>query len=200
MQRITVQPETLLVRPFIVAAVLRGVRFDERRYNSFIDLQDKLHTTLCRQRSLVAIGTHDLDTLQGPFTYEAQPPECIQFVPLKQTRSFDAASLMQHYLVNDLKLRKYVPIIHNSVVYPVIYDSQKTVLSLPPIINGQHSAVCWNLFLCWWCFSVICLCGGLFCVWACLVCAHAHMTDTMYAHHCVYRIDTHRHTHAYVST
>jgi hypothetical protein len=24
----------------------------------------------CRRRSLVAIGTHDLDTLQGPFTYE----------------------------------------------------------------------------------------------------------------------------------
>lgn len=24
-----------------------------------------------RKRTLVAIGTHDLDTLQGPFTYEA---------------------------------------------------------------------------------------------------------------------------------
>lgn len=145
------QPETLLVRPFIVAAVLRGVTFDERRYNSFIDLQDKLHTTLCRQRSLVAIGTHDLDTLQGPFTYEALPPERIQFVPLKQTRSFDAASLMQHYLAHDLKLRKYVPIIHDSVVYPVIYDARRTVLSLPPIINGQHSAVGTNrafFFLC----------------------------------------------------
>ncbi len=64
LQRITVQPETLLVRPFIVAAVLRNITFDEQRYQSFIDLQDKLHQNLCRQRSLVAIGTHDLDTLQ----------------------------------------------------------------------------------------------------------------------------------------
>jgi phenylalanyl-tRNA synthetase beta subunit len=70
-----VRPETLLVRPFIVCAVLRGVRFDETRYNSFIDLQDKLHQNICRKRTLVAIGTHDLDTLQGPFTYEALPPE-----------------------------------------------------------------------------------------------------------------------------
>ena len=85
MQRMVVRPETALVRPFVVCAVLRGVKFDAARYKSFIDLQDKLHTNLCRQRTLVAIGTHDLDTIQGPFTYEALPPEDIRFVPLKQT-------------------------------------------------------------------------------------------------------------------
>jgi phenylalanyl-tRNA synthetase beta subunit len=52
------------VRPFVVAAVLRGVTFDSAAYDSFIDLQDKLHQNLCRQRSLVAIGTHDLSTLK----------------------------------------------------------------------------------------------------------------------------------------
>lgn len=36
-------------------------------YDSFIDLQDKLHQNLCRGRKLVAIGTHDLDTIKGPF-------------------------------------------------------------------------------------------------------------------------------------
>ena len=64
MQRLVVKPETALVRPFVVAAILRGVTFDELRYTSFIDLQDKLHQNLCRQRSLVAIGTHDLATVQ----------------------------------------------------------------------------------------------------------------------------------------
>lgn len=62
--QLTVKPETALVRPFVVAAILRGVTFDPVSYNSFIDLQDKLHQNLCRQRSLVAIGTHDLATLQ----------------------------------------------------------------------------------------------------------------------------------------
>ena len=37
-----------------------------------------------RKRSLVAIGTHDLDTVEGPFTYEALPPEQIKFRPLNQ--------------------------------------------------------------------------------------------------------------------
>lgn len=51
------------------------------------------------------------------------------------------SSDMQHYLENDLKLRKFVPIIQQSVVYPVIMDANRIVLSLPPIINGAHSAV-----------------------------------------------------------
>ena len=38
----------------------------------------------CRRRSLVSIGTHDLDTVEGPFTYEALPPEDIKFKPLNQ--------------------------------------------------------------------------------------------------------------------
>lgn len=37
--RLTVKAETALVRPFMVAAVLRGVKFDATRYKSFIDLQ-----------------------------------------------------------------------------------------------------------------------------------------------------------------
>lgn len=139
--QMVVKAETSLVRPFVVCAVLRGVSFDAARYNSFIDLQDKLHQNLCRQRTLVAIGTHDLSTIQAPFTYEALPPEDIKFVPLKQTREFNAKDLMQYYLDNDQKLKKFVPIIHNSVVYPVIYDANRVVLSLPPIINGQHSAI-----------------------------------------------------------
>ncbi|KAK9915515.1 hypothetical protein WJX75_000157 [Coccomyxa subellipsoidea] len=141
MQRLVVKPETALVRPFVVAAILRGVTFDELRYTSFIDLQDKLHQNLCRQRSLVAIGTHDLATVQGPFTYEALSPADISFRPLKQTREFNAGELLQHYLENDMKLRKFVPIIQQSVVYPVIMDANRTVLSLPPIINGAHSAI-----------------------------------------------------------
>lgn len=52
------------MRPFAVAAILRGVTLDGGRYASFIDLQDKLHQNLCRQRTLVSIGTHNLGVIQ----------------------------------------------------------------------------------------------------------------------------------------
>ena len=139
-QRMIQKPETLLIRPFVVCAVLRGVAFDKAKYDSFIDLQDKLHQNICRRRTLVAIGTHDLGKIRGPFTYEAKPPEDIEFVPLKQTESFRANDLMEHYK-SDQKLKHFLHILEGSTVFPVIYDADRTVLSLPPIINGAKSAI-----------------------------------------------------------
>ena len=91
------------VRPYVSGAILRNVKFTQARYESFIALQDKLHQNLARQRTLVAIGTHDLDTIKGPFTYEALPPEEIRFVPLNQTKSMNAVELMKFYEVSATK-------------------------------------------------------------------------------------------------
>ncbi|KAK6431548.1 phenylalanine--tRNA ligase subunit beta, partial [Oleoguttula sp. CCFEE 5521] len=137
---VTVKPETQQVRQYFSCAILRGVKFDEARYQSFISLQDKLHQNLARQRSLVAIGTHDLDTLKGPFTYEALPPEQIKFAPLNQTKEMNAKEMME-FFEKDLQLRKYLPIIRDKPVYPIIYDANRTVLSMPPIINSNHSKI-----------------------------------------------------------
>lgn len=63
--QIIIKPEVRLIRPFVVGAVLIGIKLDADSYASFIDLQDKLHQNICRKRTLVAIGTHDLDSVQG---------------------------------------------------------------------------------------------------------------------------------------
>ena len=132
------------IRPFVVAAILKDVVFTEERYNSFIDLQDQLHRNLCRQRTLVAIGTHDLDTIEGPYVYDARPPTDIEFVPLTpDDRKFNAKELLEFYETQTAgkHLKPYVPIIKDSPLYPVILDAQERVLSLPPIINGDHSKI-----------------------------------------------------------
>ncbi|EQC40974.1 phenylalanyl-tRNA synthetase, beta subunit [Saprolegnia diclina VS20] len=131
------------MRPFVVSCILRDVTFTQERYDSFIDLQDKLHQNICRRRTLVAIGTHDLDTVSGPFTYEGRAPENIRFVPLSQTREFSARELLDHYRTSaDCKhLKPYTDIIYDFPTYPVIYDKNQTLLSLPPIINSEHSKI-----------------------------------------------------------
>lgn len=139
----TIEESTQQIRPYAAAAVLRDVEFDERKYASFIALQDKLHTNLCRNRTLVAIGTHDLDTLTPPFVYQALPPKEIQFAPLNQEKVMNGEELMEFY-DKDKNLGKYLHIIRDSPVYPVIYDSKKTVCSLPPIINSNHSKISLN--------------------------------------------------------
>ncbi|XP_034295305.1 phenylalanine--tRNA ligase beta subunit [Pantherophis guttatus] len=139
-QRLTINEETAQIRPYAVAAVLRNITFVKDRYDSFIDLQEKLHQNICRKRSLVAIGTHDLDTISGPFIYTAKPPPEIKFKPLNQDKEYSAPEIMEMYRT-DSHLRHYLHIIENESLYPVIYDSNGVVLSMPPIINGEHSKI-----------------------------------------------------------
>lgn len=143
LERLEVDPSVDGVRPHVIGAVLRGVTFTKERYNSFIDLQDKLHQNLARKRTLASVGTHDLDTIKGPFKYMARPPSEIKFVPLNQTKEYTSAELMELYST-DSHLKSYLPIIRDSPVYPVIYDSNGVVLSLPPIINSEHSKITLN--------------------------------------------------------
>lgn len=137
---VTVQPETAQIRQFIAGAVLRGIKFDPRKYESFISLQDKLHTNICRHRSLVAMGTHDLDHIKLPITYEARKPEDIKFVPLNQTKEMTGAEMMEFY-DKDKNLGKYLHIIRDSPVYPAFYDADGNVLSMPPIINSERTKI-----------------------------------------------------------
>ncbi|KAI0722923.1 phenylalanyl-tRNA synthetase [Earliella scabrosa] len=136
-------PETQKIRPFFACAVLRNVKFTQRSYDSFIDLQDKLHQNLCRRRQFVAIGTHDLDTIKPPFRYEARPPKEIKFVPLSKQQAYTAEELMTVY-ESEKHLARYLPIIRDSPVYPIIYDQNDQVLSMPPIINSEHSKITLN--------------------------------------------------------
>jgi len=138
-----VKPASKRIRQYCIAAVLRGIEFNESRYRSFIELQEKLHQNICRERTLVSVGTHDLDTVQQPFIYTAEAPDAIRFVPLKEEKEFTAESLFRYYdeEKQQTPLRKYLHIIRDSPVYPVIYDANGIVCSLPPIINGEHSKI-----------------------------------------------------------
>ncbi|KAF8591423.1 phenylalanyl-tRNA synthetase [Ramaria rubella] len=140
---ITVSPETARIRPYFAGAVLRNIKFTPRSYTSFIDLQDKLHQNLARRRTLVSMGTHDLDTLRPPFRYEARSPKDIKFVPLNKDQAYDAEELMTLY-ESDKHLSRYLHIIKESPVYPIIYDTRNQVLSMPPIINSEHSKITLN--------------------------------------------------------
>jgi len=81
---------------------LRNVTLTQESYNSFIDLQDKLHQNIGRKRSLVSIGTHDLDTVKGPFLYDARPPSKIHFKPLHQDKEYTGEEIVQLYAVSIL--------------------------------------------------------------------------------------------------
>lgn len=72
--------------------------------------------------------------------YEGRPPKEIKFAPLNRTEVYDAETMMQ-VLEGDRHLKPYLPIIRDSPVYPIIYDSTRQVLSMPPVINSDHTKI-----------------------------------------------------------
>ena len=65
-----------------------------------------MHHNICRKRTLVAIGTHDYDTVKGPFVYDARAPEEISFIPLNKTEKMDGHKLMEVYQVKTNKFMR----------------------------------------------------------------------------------------------
>ena len=59
--QIVVKAETQSIRPYVVGAVLRNVTLTHNSYNSFLDLQDKLHFNICRK--YVFITTSFISTI-----------------------------------------------------------------------------------------------------------------------------------------
>ena len=131
------------VRPIGLCAILRGINFTDEMLKSFMDLQDKLHNNICRGRKLVSMGTHDLDTVKGPFIYKALIPEHIHFVPLNRDEEVNGDGLMS-ILKDDPKLGKYLYLLEGKEKYPVMMDSNGVIMSLPPIINSQHTKMTLN--------------------------------------------------------
>ena len=131
------------VRPIGLCAILRDINFTDEMLKSFMDLQDKLHNNICRGRKLVSMGTHDLDTVKGPFTYKALKPEHIHFVPLNREEEVNGDGLMS-LLKDDPKLGKYLYLLEGKEKYPVMMDSNGVIMSLPPIINSQHTKMTLN--------------------------------------------------------
>ncbi|MFW5898603.1 MAG: phenylalanine--tRNA ligase subunit beta [Candidatus Saliniplasma sp.] len=125
------------VRPYIVTAVVKNVQLTEELLKSLMDVQEKLHMTLGRKREKVAIGIHDLDKVQPPFTYKAVSPSDVSFIPLQRSHEMN----LQEILEKHEKGKEYAHILEDYDRYPIILDSNDEVLSFPPVINGVLTEV-----------------------------------------------------------
>ncbi|KEG11886.1 putative target of rapamycin kinase (TOR) kinase 3 [Trypanosoma grayi] len=143
--KMTVQKSVRDVRAYVVCAVLKNIRFNERSYRSFIDFQEKLHSGLARRRTLASVGTHDLDKINhNEFIYTLLPKENIRFVPLNQKgRMLDCSGDgLAEFYKEDRNISKHIPLISNLAHYPVVMDGKsRNILSLPPIINSDLSCI-----------------------------------------------------------
>ncbi|KXB07180.1 hypothetical protein AKJ54_00615 [candidate division MSBL1 archaeon SCGC-AAA382K21] len=125
------------LRPVAVMAVIENAEFDDASLKAIMDLQEKLHKILGRERQKISIGAYDLDGIEPPIRYTTTPPDGINFVPLE----FDEKLSPQEILETHPKGREYSHLVEEFDRYPILLDSAENVLSMPPIINSHTARV-----------------------------------------------------------
>ncbi len=128
------------VRPYIVGAYVKNVELNDYLIEAYMELQEKLHWALGRDRKKVAIGLHDFSKVDPPFLYTTVEPSAIKFVPLGMSEELTPKEILEKHE----KGREYGHIIKDFEEYPIIFDKNGNVLSMPPIINGELTRVTEN--------------------------------------------------------
>jgi len=137
---LTIDESIKEVRPFIGGAVIRNVRLDDETIASLMELQEKLHFSIGKDRKKMAIGVHDFDRVEPPFVYKAVKPEEVKFVPLAEEEEMNLKEILERHE----KGIAYAHLLQNFSHYPLIVDKNGNVLSFPPVINGQLTALTEN--------------------------------------------------------
>lgn len=125
------------VRPYVSGAIIRNVKMTDELVASMMELQEKLHLSIGKDRKKMAIGVHNFDAVTPPFTYKGVKPDEIKFVPLGKAMEMN----LEEILLKHEKGIKYAHLLEGKELYPIIVDKNGNVLSFPPIINGELTAV-----------------------------------------------------------
>ena len=128
--------EDVRLRPYCAFAIVKNVIVDDLVLESIINLQEKLHWTIGRDRKKIAIGIHDFDKVAPPFYYKEIKGDELKFEPL----GHDVEMTPEEILQKHEKGIKYAHLIADDK-YPIILDKDGNVLSMPPIINGNLTKV-----------------------------------------------------------
>ena len=133
--KVIISPSVNQVRPFTACAIVKNLDFTNESIKEIIDLQEKLHSTIGRNRKKVAIGIYPLEKIKLPIRYEALPPDKIIFTPLESDRELSAIQILQKHPTG----KEYAHLLSGFQNYPVFLDSNKKILSMPPIINSNET-------------------------------------------------------------
>jgi len=146
-KQIIVKPGLNKIRPFICCSIIKGVPADDELIKEYMHLQDALTSTHGRNRKKASIGLYVYDELEFPIIYGPRAPEKIKFVPLGYETEMDGHTILTEHE----KGIEFGSIIQDYKKWPLLYDSNGQILSLPPIINsndlGKMTADTKNLFV-----------------------------------------------------
>ena len=134
-------------RPYVTGAIVRGLDMDDAALESLIQVQEKLHATMGRQRAKGAIGVHDLTMLKGEtlktdddraksITYTGVDPDEETMVPLEGDQELTLREVLDVHHIG----QEYADLVSEYESMPAIYD-EVGLFSFPPVVNGRRTEV-----------------------------------------------------------
>ena len=123
------------IRPYTACAVVKNLSIDNHMLSQLIQLQEKVSVTFGRNRKEIAIGVYDLNRIKPPISFTTVKPDGIKFIPLEFKRELTPRQILKEHP----KGREFGHLLEDAAEYPIFIDSVGEVLSVPPIINSEHT-------------------------------------------------------------
>ena len=127
--------KTLDVWPYTITAIVKDLKFNHERIREVMQLQEKLGTTLTRNRKKGGIGIYPLDKIKFPIRFTTMKLNEIKFRPLESKEEMTGIEILQKHSAG----RKYGYILGNEKEHPVFIDANNKIMSIPPVINSHET-------------------------------------------------------------
>jgi phenylalanyl-tRNA synthetase beta chain len=123
------------IRPYTVCAVVKNLEITDDVLSQMIQLQEKISITYGRNRKEVAIGVYDFHKIKPPIRFVPVKPTGIRFAPLEFREKMTPKEILEKHP----KGIEYGHLLDGLKEYPLFVDANNEVLSMPPIINSNHT-------------------------------------------------------------
>lgn len=133
--RVIIESSVKNIRPYTACAIVKNLKFDNEKIKEIIDIQEKIHITLGRDRKKLAIGIYPLEKIKLPITFKALEPDKIKFIPLETDKEMSGLQILQRHPTG----KKYAHLLAGKEKFPIFIDGNNQILSMPPIINSQQT-------------------------------------------------------------
>ncbi|GBP89731.1 Leucine-rich repeat-containing protein 47 [Eumeta japonica] len=147
-----IEPLVSSIRPYILCCIVKDLNFDDASFKKFIQMQTRLHDTICDKRNYATIATHDLNKISpGDLVYTARAPTELKITPLMRQKAYTGEQLYQQLAAEAEALRKekkrnvysgihkYLYLLEGKPKYACLEDSSGKTISFPPITNSDET-------------------------------------------------------------
>lgn len=143
------------IRPYLVCCIVRNLNLSGSNLKKFIQLQTKLHETVCEKRNAATIATHDLSKIskKSDIVYTGKLPTELKIIPLGQGKMVDSQTLVNH-LKNEAEayrkekkrntvsgIHQYLKLLDGKEMYSCLEDGEGRIISFPPITNSEVTKI-----------------------------------------------------------